>query len=635
MTPVLNLSSLHKTPVFTLQYKAPGVKSVYGASYQGKTQSWLFPAFHPVYEFVISDLKKVVPGLQLSKEVINHVNLLKQNPSLPSEFSYLTKPYQHQIDGLEHLYRNIRAGLFYSPGLGKCKITVDLQRLTGDTMLIVCPKIMLDTWAEEFKKHGGITDVHVIDGQSKKKKLKQIAEAVATPPKAVILTYGVATLYPEDIIKIPYDCIVADESHQLKSPFAKRTKAVTALAGRAYRRVLLSGTPSLGSPFDMYGQLRFLGTYFCPENWWTFRKTFGVFPSWEAEEKVPKMVLGFKNLDLMNARVNLICLRKTKEECLDLPDQVTVDLKFPVYPQQKKLYNSLITDRTDQTGATIRDSMESGTLGIASGPTLPPHVIAEEQITLLGKLDQISSGFLYKTTKNPQLCNGCEHVFNCLDNNVLPYTTSCKVVQKPPSPYVHPLNKNARAEECKSLLETILKDDDNKVIIWATYNPELDQIEALAKEAGVKYVRVQGGMSRSAVETRMSQFNEDPDYRIYIGQVSTGIGITLNAANYVIYYNLPWSLEHYQQSLDRNYRIGQTRKVTVYRLLARYTLDESKAAALDQKIDFSKLVTHSGICATCPDFSSRCAKYNIKLYDSECIYDRQMLRKTAQVRRIP
>jgi hypothetical protein len=130
-------------------------------------------------------------------------------------------------------------------------------------------------------------------------------------------------------------------------------------------------------------------------------------------------------------------------------------------------------------------------------------------------------------------------------------------------------------------------------------------------------------------------FNSDQRVRVYLGQVATGIGITLNASNYTLYYSLSWSLEHYLQSLDRNYRIGQTKPVTVYRLLGKHTLDESKAKALDQKIDFASLVTSASVCATCDDYYSRCHTRNIRLYDLECKFDREMMRETATIRRIP
>lgn len=634
MPPVLQVSSVYRTPIFTLKAATKQVKEVYGAMYHGETQSWRFPAFFPVHAFVLSDLAKVVPGFTLSDEAVAHIAAIEEPITLPTEFSFVTEPYQHQREGLLHLYQHLRAGLFYSPGLGKCKITVDLQRLTGDHLLILCPRVMLHTWAEEFEKHGNVSDVIVIDGYSKKKKLERIAEAIRTDPVATIVTYTLATLYLDELIKIPYSMIVADESHQMKTPYAKRTQAARALSARAYRRVLLSGTPSLGSPFDMYAQLRFLGKYLCAEHWWAFRKMFGVFPVWEREEAKPKMVIGYKNLDLMNERVNLVCLKRTKEECLDLPDQTIIDVKFSLYGSQKKAYNGMVVDRCDATGEVVKEALEEGTLDHTSGTALLPYVYVPEVISLLNKLDQVNSGFMYQTTRNPRLCDGCEHVHFCVEEEVRPYTTRCKVTGKAPEPTVKTLKKNARLEELTGLLETILEDPTNKVIIWASYRVELDQLEKTVKGFNAEYVRVEGGMAGTALNQCRTTFNTDPKCRVYIGQVSTGVGITLNAANYTIYYNLPWSLDHYLQSLDRNYRIGQERKVTVYRLISRYSLDEAKVIALDQKLDFSNLVTSRSMCATCHEVT-RCLKHKVAIYDEDCIYERTMLRDTAQVNLIP
>jgi SNF2 family DNA or RNA helicase len=620
---------VYNTPVFVLRSSDAAFKQVFGATYHGPTASWRFPAFVPVRKLVLADLRKVTRNLQIPPE-------LEVEPSaeVPSDFSYITQPYQHQKDGLAHAYAYLRAGLFYAPGLGKCKIITDLLRLTGDNALILCPRVMLHAWVAELETHGQVTDCMVIDG-TKEKKIEKIAAAIAKAPRVVITTYSTAALYHQSILRINYAMIVADESHQMKSPFSNRTKAAQALATRAYRRILLSGTPSLGSPFDLYAQLRFLGTYFCAEDWWSFRKKFGVYPAWEVNEKVPKMLLGFQNLELMNERANLVCLRKTKEECLDLPEQQIINKSFPLMHSQVKEYNNLITDRADAAGYGIRKDLLAGSISHVSGTALQPHVITDETITLLGKLDQLASGFLYKTTQNPRLCDGCAHVGSCTVANISPYTPRCAIVQHSLPSTVVFSKENARLEILSNLLEELLEEPSNKVIIWGNYRVELDSIEEATKKLGAEYVRVEGGVAALDLQARVAKFNKDAACRVYIGQVSTGIGITLNAANYMIYYNLPWSLEHYLQSLDRNYRIGQGRKVTVYRLLAKYTLDESKAAALDQKMDFSAFVTARGICATCPEFAKRCAEHKIKLYDDLCIHDRVKMRETAQVKLIP
>ena len=629
----LTLGSVYNTPIFILKHTGQDLRAVYGAVFKDSARGWWFPAFWPVHNLVISDLQKSVPGLVLSAEVKAY-NTTLETYTFPANFNYLTTPYAHQEEGLHHIHRNLRAGLFYSPGLGKCKIVIDLQRLTGDNMLILCPKVMLHTWAEEFEKHGGIKDVVILEG-TKKRKLDLVSKATKTPPVAVITTYETATRLQKELIQVNYTAIIADESHQLKTPFSQRTKAATALASRAYRRILLSGTPSLGSPFDLYAQLRFLGNYLCPENWWAFRKRFGVFPPSEDSEKVPKILLGFKNLEIINKRVNLISILKTKEQCLDLPERQIIDKVFALSGAQKKQYNDFISNASDAVGFGVLTRMSQNELSFADGPTLEDYVIAPESITQLGKLDQINSGFLYRTKVNPRICNGCAQVGACVANSVVPYTSACAVVKQKPVGDTLDSKENTRLDECKALLESILEEPTNKVIIWTVYRRELDHIESVVQELGVKHVRVQGGLSTDELTQGRQAFNTDPECRVYVAQISTGIGVTLNAANYVIYYNLPWSLQHYLQSMDRNYRIGQTRPVVAYRLIAKHTLDEAKAAAMDQKIDFNKLVLNSNVCATCPEFAKRCSKFNIRLYDDACVFTREMDRKIVKVRPIP
>lgn len=628
---VLDVGDLYGTPIFILVGKPnPRLKEVYGASWSRKDQTWRFPAFYPVFERVLADIQAVEPAVSYTEQCQVYIENVQKDVVLPEDFQFITQPFEHQKEGLLHAYRNMRSGLFYDPGLGKTKIIVDLQRLTQKPMLVFCPRVMLFDWAEEFQKHGNIDNVIVIGG-TKKKKLKAIAEATERAPAATVVTYTTAQLYQDQIMQIGYETVVADESHQMKTPFSKRTQAAQYLATRASRRVLLSGTPSLGSPFDLYGQLRFLGKYFCAEDWWAFKKTFGVFPDFEMRENRPRTLLGFKNTDIMRDRVLYVCMRKKKDECLDLPERQIVDIRFGVAPKQKKAYNSLITERVDGKGFGYLQMMENLELSHTHGPVLDPHVIVTEEVVLFGKLDQLTSGFLYKTRQNPRLCDGCEHVHKCSRENIAPYTPACAIIKKPPAREVSPVGGNARADQLKERLPTLLEDEEHKVIVWANLTEELANIAEIVEGLGYEYVKVQGGVSTEDLQERKQRFNTDPKCRVYIGQVQTGIGITLNAANYTIYYSLPWSLEHYLQSIDRNYRIGQNKSVTVYRLLAKGTLDEAKAAALDQKKDFSDIVTNSSLCVTCPQYAARCAKHNIQLFDDLCIHDRTMYRNTAKV----
>ena len=629
MQSIIDLDTILGTPVFTLKGGTGHLKQCMGAVYHGPSQTWRFPAFRPIHQVVLKDILTIMPKAALSPKVEAHLKDQDHYTGIPEDFQFVTTPFEHQRLGLEHLHKNLRAGLFYSPGLGKSKVVVDLHRLTEDPMLILCPRVMLGTWAREFEVHGNVSDTLIIDG-TKKKKLQLLEQAATRTPSACIVTFDTAKGYEEEILRIGYRAMVVDESHYFKSPFSQRTKTGQSLARRAYRRVILSGTPSLGSPSDLYGQLRFLGQYFCPEHWWAFKKKFFVFPPYELKMGKPRTVLGYKNLEIMNDRVNRVCVRKTKEECLDLPKRLILDHPFSITGGQKKLYNRLIKDRGDSQGLAYEALRLEGELNCETGPELESHIICDQPITLLQKLGQVGSGFVHATKRNPAICEGCDHVANCVKKAILPYTPQCPAKHPDPGHEVRLTKQNSRLTACTGLVDTILADDSNKVIIWANYIAELDHLEEMLVKQDIGFVRVQGGLKRETLMGYMDRFNTDPECRAYIAQVGTGIGITLNAANYMIYYSLPFSLDHYLQSIDRNYRVGQDKPVTVYRLLGKGSIDETKAVALDNKLDISNLLTKRAPCVGC-DRMVDCQKKGIDLYDDDCKYDRKMARTSIDM----
>lgn len=588
---VLHVTTLNHTPVFYLEGPlSPRIEDVYGATFIRARQQWFFPAFAPVHAKVIADLKKVVRGLTASPAALAHLAELKAPRAMPEGYTYLTEPFAHQREGVEWLYKHPRAGLFYDPGLGKCKITVDLQRATGDMMLIMCPAVVLKTWAREFVRHGAITDTVVISGSPARKK-ELIQRCIDAPPAAVIITYESAVRLVSLLVNIPYRCIVADESHRIKAVNSIRTKAALQLSERAYRRVLLSGTPSLGTPLSIYAQLRFLGNYFAAETWIDYKKTYAVYPPEELRAGKPKTIVGFQNLGELAERVGEVCLRKTQDECLDLPEQRIIDIEFEVSRQQRALYNRVVEDQGDDAGVAVQHALLDNQLSQLSGARLStPYLLAREPVTQLGKLEQITSGFVHRTYDNPGFCNGCAKLVDCVEQRIRPFTRRCSYETKPTQEKEF-LEDNARLDALEDLLVDLLEDSKNKIIIWTRYLAELDIIAALLKKLSAPFVRVQGGMKTELFEKAMQDFTDDAGIRVYLGQVASGIGVTLNVANYMVYYSLPWSLEQYLQSKARNYRIGQTKKTTVYRLLAVDTTDETKAKSLDQKIDIEALIT--------------------------------------------
>ena len=592
MTTYVSAGSLGGNPAYFITGMIPTrIEDVWGATYLKKSKRWVLPAFRPVHTRTIDDLQKVVERdkrqLVIDQTVSDYLTVADSFEPIPEDFEFITQPFEHQHEGLLWAYNLPRSGLFFDPGLGKCKITVDLHRLTGVPMLILCPAVVLRTWAREFKFHGHIDDVIVVEG-SKKKKLAALKRAQEKTPAAVVITYESAVILMADLLPIKYGCFVMDESHRVKEITSVRTKAALMLSQGRPRRVLLSGTPTLGNPFSMYAQFRALGHYFASESWPTYKTKYAKFAAHSEHQ-----VVGYRNMEQLNQRVNEVCMRRTQAECLDLPERQLIDIPFELSKEQKVAYNQMIEEGGDPLGAAEGFAAQRNLLTVDDGPVRPnPYVWASETVSKLSKLEQIVGGFVNMSDANLGICNGCVHLDDCIEDNIRAYSPDCKVVNKKATT-VHHFKKDARRAAAKGLLEDLLSNPENKAIVWTRFLVELATVKSIAEELGVGHVVVKGGMKIDSFEAAMQTFNTDPSCRLYIGQVASGIGVTLNAANYTLYYSLPWSHEHYVQSIARNYRIGQKRFVTVYRLLALGTTDYHKAAALDQKIEVEDMLTAS------------------------------------------
>ena len=147
-----------------------------------------------------------------------------------------------------------------------------------------------------------------------------------------------------------------------------------------------------------------------------------------------------------------------------------------------------------------------------------------------------------------------------------------------------------RIEELLSVIE----EASDKVIIWANYRHDIGAIKmALQKEYGMNAVGTYYGDTDDDERARVVKEFQDPDseLRFFVGNPRTGgYGLTLTAADTVVYYSNSFDLEVRLQSEDRAHRIGQTRSVTYVDLISPGTVDEKIVKALRGKIDIANEV---------------------------------------------
>jgi len=145
------------------------------------------------------------------------------------------------------------------------------------------------------------------------------------------------------------------------------------------------------------------------------------------------------------------------------------------------------------------------------------------------------------------------------------------------------------------IVETVqcLRDDD-KVIVFCEYMDSVDALQSAFAAVGIQAVRLVGSDSGAKRQRAIDAFQNDAAARVFIGTTSAaGVGITLTAANYVLFASLPWTPAVMRQAEDRAYRLGQKRDVDVIVPLIPKTIDEQIWKLLDTKTDVEQSVVEA------------------------------------------
>lgn len=464
---------------------------------------------------------------------------------------YLIPPWNHQLEAIGRATApNSRDFAFlFDMGTGKTSTTINtLRHRYAEAKrimrtLILCPVVVCVNWKREFKAHSMIGDqVHILAG-SQKKRLQQFLSLKDQRPAPIIVTNYEALQMKEllqEILNWRPEVLVCDESQRLKNPQATRTKMATLIADLTQHNYILSGTPILNTPMDIFAQYRILdrGETF-GRNFYTFRARYFEdqnsnmpahihFPKFKIREGV------FAELHEMIYRKGM---RVMKNECLDLPDLLKETIEISLSPKQLKHYEEM-----KEEFITFLDQGDACTAQVA--------------ITKALRLQQIVSGYL-KTEQGEEVS----------------------------------VEENPRLDALEELLEDIAP--HHKVIVWATFHENYAQIAGACQKLKLPYTELHGGVSGKDRQGNIDRFQTDPACRVMIAnQGAGGVGVNLTAASYSIFYSRNFSLEQDLQAEARNYRGGSEihPKITRIDLVAKGTIDEVILEALANKFNLSEQI---------------------------------------------
>jgi SNF2 family DNA or RNA helicase len=160
----------------------------------------------------------------------------------------------------------------------------------------------------------------------------------------------------------------------------------------------------------------------------------------------------------------------------------------------------------------------------------------------------------------------------------------------------HPgLVDKRRIEKGSAKLDTLLAqldqvlEEDHKVLVFSQFTSLLAIVRGRLDAARISYAYLDG-RTRDR-EARVEQFQEDPNTKLFLISLKAGgVGLNLNAAEYVYLLDPWWNPAVEAQAIDRAHRIGQTRRVFAYRLIARDTVEEKVLELQKSKRDLADAI---------------------------------------------
>jgi len=272
----------------------------------------------------------------------------RQLDAYPDWLSEKTTPYQHQRDCFMRMAPLKTCALFVEQGLGKSKMLIDLAawRMSEElvqNMLIITKKGVHAQWArQQIPEHWpeGKVPVNIMTWVPARRKVDNEYKARAHNVLCMNIDalrgkkgFALAQLFLQSAPAF----MVIDESHLIKSPYAKRSKLVRELGPLAVYRAIATGTPVTRNLVDAWAQFLFLDWQIIGHRFLTsFRAAYCITAPHDS-----RIIVGHKNEAVFQAKIAPYTFSIRKEQATDLPPKLYEMVPFELTPEQRKAYNEM------------------------------------------------------------------------------------------------------------------------------------------------------------------------------------------------------------------------------------------------------------------------------------------------------
>lgn len=429
------------------------------------------------------------------------------------------KLFDYQQNAVDFVLTKPGSCLFFDQGTGKTYVTlgvIDQERhIPGyQALLVVIKTNKLTTWAAKLKEL--LPSVNVTSDPEEFKSLKH--------PRVLLLHYEQLTSkLTQKLQRLDWSFVVFDESQRLKQRSSLSSRMARRFRG-AQRRCVLSGTPIDKTPVDLWAQLRFAEPAIFGDNWSSFFDQY--------LKPAGFMGYGFKFKSKLHEERYLkaagpVCLRVDRD-VLNLRESKMHIVPVTMWGRQRKMYDELEKDLVIEINET----------GIVTTPL---------KVTLMGKLSQITGGFLIDDEGE-----------------------------------IHKVGQ-AKQRALKNLLPQL----EAPVVVFCRYRQEILEIEKILRGHYLAVKSIHGGVkdtARAKERTEVLQKFQAGDIDALVCQIRTGgVGVDLFASCNAVFYSTTYSHIDFEQAQSRLVRYGQKKAVDFYFLMAQEAIDEDVYAALQSK----------------------------------------------------
>lgn len=441
------------------------------------------------------------------------------------------EPFPHQIEGRDFALKNVSCLLAHEQGCGKTRTAIMAARQSiAKRVLVICPPIALGVWHDEIRRWTGETDPRYIQ------RIRKGSDKVDRIATWVIVGYALLSRSRDLVAALKvetWDIIVLDEAHNLKERSAKRTRAIygprsrgDGIVGSAYRTILLTGTPILNHPAELWTHLRALAPELLgPES--------GFDQFVERFCKTETRWIGGRSIETIKG----------------MRQGVAPQLRMMLAPFMHRV------KKVD----VLKDlpPMIWGTWPVALADcAASPDVLAE------WKMHETALRKAITGLTDEELLTAAFHAEHMATQRRL--------------------TGIIKATAAVAAINDQLEGGTEKVIIFAHHTGVIDMLAVGLKAWGIAVI--DGRTPAGVRDDRVRAFQNDPDVRVFIGQnQAASTAITLTAASNVWLLEPDWTPAINAQAAARAHRPGQKDSVTVRTLVLEGSVDAIIGAILARK----------------------------------------------------